>query len=523
MDIQYLITINLMVISALAIVSVLMQLPWRDNLLWLGINTLVILAGAAGLHWWPEQAGTLAAVVFVPFVLAPIVLSNLSRKASLQNKPERAALLARLAALLHPAARTRFNAAVTTAHACPSPQAQIEALGRLAAASSPAERFQLEALQLRLAGDWRGLLAHLRRTPLGSPQLDVLEIRALGELGRIDEMVRCWDAARERLQGSDMTDAQLFVLAFSGRPGGVATMLQRAQRSLDDDAKSYWLALSQRAAGEPEGLWRPILDRLAASASTTAIRDRAATKLRESWEPARNDMTAAAVSILDAAMARLERQAPPLQRRGFLATPVTYALLAAYVAVYILEETSGGSQNLRSLVDLGALWPPYVIERHEWWRLMTATFLHFGPLHAGANGLMLYLLGRPCEMSFGSLRMIVLYLSGAIASSAFVLGLYAWGASEPTVLVGASGAVMAVFGGLVGHRLVTWIRHRDVLDKRFLTMVPVIMGLQFAADLSMPQVSLAAHASGFCAGVVIGLLLTLTIRTGQMRHQPQTA
>ena len=524
MDIQYILTINLMIVSALVIVSVLMQLDWRDHVLWLVVNAAVIAVGAAGLQWWPDSAGTLAALVFVPFVMAPLVLSALTRRSTMQNRPGRAALYARLGAILHPTARTRFNAAVAAAHAEPTPETKRAALAAIARTASPGERFQLEALQLRFADDWRGVLNLIRRSPYAAPQLGGLEIRALGELGEVDQMVRAFEESRDDLVGSDFNDALLVLLAFSGRPGPVVTVLERNQSTLQEDAKTYWLAVAQQAAGAHEGLWRPPLESLAESASSAETRQRAARKLRHPAEQAQPLLTAAAEAIVDQAIDRLERQQPRPQRTSIFATPVTYTMLLAYLAAYVMEERSGGSQSLRALVELGALWPPYVIDRGEWWRLLTATFLHYGPLHVGANGLMLYLLGRPCELSFGWPRMLVLYLAGALASSAFVLGLYVSGLSEPTVLVGASGAVMAVFGGLVGHRLVTWLRHRDIVDRRFLSMVPVILALQFAADLSMPQVSLAAHASGFFAGLVVGTLLALTMRRqGNGERSPATA
>jgi membrane associated rhomboid family serine protease len=56
------------------------------------------------------------------------------------------------------------------------------------------------------------------------------------------------------------------------------------------------------------------------------------------------------------------------------------------------------------------------------------------------------------------------------------------------------------------------LRHRDVLDGKNLLMIGVIVALQVAVDLSVPQVSLAAHASGLVAGAIIGALLTLTTR-----------
>jgi rhomboid protease GluP len=191
---------------------------------------------------------------------------------------------------------------------------------------------------------------------------------------------------------------------------------------------------------------------------------------------------------------------------------VTWLMIAAIGIVYMVAETHGGSESLRVLVDMGALWPPYVEVRGEWWRLLTALFLHLGPLHLGVNAFMLWVLGRPAEQTYGSLRMLLLYLLGGVASTAFVLWLALSGLTEPSVLIGASGAVMAVFGAIVAHRLVSWLRWHDPVDKRALILLPAILVLQVAADLASPQVSLAAHASGFIAGLVIGLALTMTMR-----------
>lgn len=525
MDLQYILTVNLMVISALAIVSVLMHMPWRDNLLWLAVNTLVIVAGLAGMHWLPDWAALPTAAIFIPFVLAPIAATTLSRRSVMLNKPERAAVLARLAAILHPADRTRFNAATLRALAAPTQAARVNALldlksGYLKTGASADQAAQLDVLAARHADDWRGVLTLVRRLPVHSTDMVGLEIRALGELGQIDEMARSYDAAREHLLASDGADVQLFVLAFGGKTNAVEILLERAGGSFDADTRRYWTAIARRAAGEPEETWRPTFEALARSGEHDLLRSRASAKLAEPATPASADLTPAGARIIELALMRFERYRPAKPRTGFWAAPVTYSLLAALVAMHAwltwkvsgMKPLPGDQHYLRALLDLGALWPPAVMERGEWWRLLTATFLHFGTLHLAANSLMLYMLGRPCEDGFGWWRMLILYIGGGLASSGFVQALWRFDVTEPAVLVGASGAIMAVFGGLVGLRLLSWLRHRDVLDRRFLTMVPVILAIQFAVDLSTPQVSFAAHVSGFFAGLVLGLALAMTLR-----------
>ena len=142
---------------------------------------------------------------------------------------------------------------------------------------------------------------------------------------------------------------------------------------------------------------------------------------------------------------------------------------------------------------------------------MTALFLHWGPLHAGINALMLVMLGRLCERAFGSLRMALIYGVGGIASTGFVLWL-TMSQRDPPVLVGASGAIMALFGAIAGRSMLNWLRYRDVLDGRNLMMLLLIVVVQVAADIATPQVSLAAHASGFITGLIVAVLIGLMPR-----------
>ena len=82
--------------------------------------------------------------------------------------------------------------------------------------------------------------------------------------------------------------------------------------------------------------------------------------------------------------------------------------------------------------------------------------------------------------------------------------LRALGLTNANQLVGASGCVMGVIGISAGLLL----RHRQSpLAGRRLRNIVVIVALQTAFDLSTPQVSLAAHLSGFVTGVVIGMIL----------------
>src|SRR5207344_2666234 len=80
-----------------------------------------------------------------------------------------------------------------------------------------------------------------------------------------------------------------------------------------------------------------------------------------------------------------------------------------------------------------------------WWRLVTAGFLHFGPLHIGFNMYALWVLGRDLELVLGRAQFLALYAVSLLGGSTAVV-LF----SEPDVPVaGASGAVFGLMSGLL--------------------------------------------------------------------------
>jgi rhomboid protease GluP len=146
-----------------------------------------------------------------------------------------------------------------------------------------------------------------------------------------------------------------------------------------------------------------------------------------------------------------------------------------------------------------------VLEDGEWWRLVTASFLHFGPIHLATNMFVLWILGRLLEPVLGTARMLTIYAIGGVASSAFVLALMVANDTDYGLLVGASGAIFALLGAEAGLLLADWLRNRATFDSRKLSSLAMMLGLQVVIDMSLPNVSFAAHASGFVTGLVVML------------------
>ena len=127
----------------------------------------------------------------------------------------------------------------------------------------------------------------------------------------------------------------------------------------------------------------------------------------------------------------------------------TKALIGLNVAVYVAELAQGGGvYGLNSTIyEKGFLYAPFV-GQGDWWRLVTAAFLHYGPFHLLLNMLALYWFGSLLEQRIGSGRYLLIYLVSGLAGSAGALVL-----SPTTATVGASGAIFGILGaGLVLER-----------------------------------------------------------------------
>jgi rhomboid protease GluP len=183
--------------------------------------------------------------------------------------------------------------------------------------------------------------------------------------------------------------------------------------------------------------------------------------------------------------------------------------IALNIAMFLAEVRFGGSTNPLTLHRLGALEPWAVRYGHEYWRMLTALFLHFGPLHLIFNLYALFVIGPGLERIIGTVRFALYYLLAGLGSSAGVLLLWLLNFSRPEQLVGASGCVMGVVGVWAGYLL----RHRhEPFAGRRLSNIVLIVAIQTAFDLSTPQISMAAHLSGLVTGVVLGLLIKPGVR-----------
>lgn len=140
----------------------------------------------------------------------------------------------------------------------------------------------------------------------------------------------------------------------------------------------------------------------------------------------------------------------------------------------------------------------------EWWRVVTATFLHGGIVHLGFNMYALKGLGAIAEEIFGATKFLVVYLVGAVGST---LAVSFWFAGvrgeEPYSMVGASGAVFAV-GGLVAAFL---LRRGSASGRQIGMSLARNLLFMLVLGFVFPFVSNTGHVGGLVPGVAFGLVV----------------
>ncbi|MEI7548206.1 MAG: rhomboid family intramembrane serine protease [Actinomycetota bacterium] len=190
-------------------------------------------------------------------------------------------------------------------------------------------------------------------------------------------------------------------------------------------------------------------------------------------------------------------------------TPVTYAIIGINVAVFLWMGASDSATFAGDITkahgDLGLSkailqghsgWDQYhPYAAHQWYRLITSGFIHFGLFHIAMNMLLLYQLGQLLERALGGVRFTMLYVAGLLAGSLGVL-LVDGGA----LTGGASGAVFALMAGAA-----VGLHRRGV--NVFSTGIGMTLILNIVLTFSIRGISIGGHLGGMVGGAICGWLM----------------
>lgn len=171
----------------------------------------------------------------------------------------------------------------------------------------------------------------------------------------------------------------------------------------------------------------------------------------------------------------------------------TYTLLALIVIGYLLSGMLWSKGNV--LYILGIFYPPFV-ERGEFWRFITAMFLHGGIIHLLSNSYCLFVLSPAIEHILGVKKFLSLYFISGIVG--FLLSMI-FIPQAPTV--GASGALFGIMAAYLGLQL-----RNKMFDAHIINQLLFWFVINLFIGFSIPGINIWAHLGGAVAGFAYGYL-----------------
>jgi membrane associated rhomboid family serine protease len=208
-----------------------------------------------------------------------------------------------------------------------------------------------------------------------------------------------------------------------------------------------------------------------------------------------------------------QRRLSAVNPRSWFTPVLVLANLGVYVAMAVADRRLGGF-DLTQLVGWGANYGPLTVAG-QWWRLVTATFVHANLVHVVLNLWALWNAGRLTERLYGKWSYLFLYFASAVLAS---LSSIAW---DPRQLsIGASGAIFGVFGAFLAFLA----RRRTDVPSAMLrvhwisTLAFVLFNL--VSGFLQTGIDNAAHVGGLVSGFFLGWLLARPLNPDERSEFP---
>lgn len=192
----------------------------------------------------------------------------------------------------------------------------------------------------------------------------------------------------------------------------------------------------------------------------------------------------------------MERTAALQRKQSSTAVWVTYILIAINLMVYLLQQLLPNYLVISSLLYN----PLYVEFTGQWWRALTAGFVHdqTNLTHLLLNMFSLWLFGRAIEPALGKIKYLLVYLLSILGGSAgvWLIGLVTADLNVNTV--GASGGIFGLFGAFF---ILTKLRGADM------TPIVILIAINLIYGFIVPGISWQAHLGGLLTGLFVTWLL----------------
>jgi rhomboid protease GluP len=174
---------------------------------------------------------------------------------------------------------------------------------------------------------------------------------------------------------------------------------------------------------------------------------------------------------------------------------VTNIIIFSNIVMYILTAYLSGNifdSDARVLRYLGAKHNG-LIQQGEYYRLVTAMFLHGGILHIGLNMYALRSIGPLIEKMYGKIKFLIIYFVSGITSSLFSYFF------SPAISVGASGAIF----GLMGAAVILGITMSKKIGREFLNSILQVVLVNLFLGFNLSNIDNFGHLGGLIGGLII--------------------
>jgi len=159
---------------------------------------------------------------------------------------------------------------------------------------------------------------------------------------------------------------------------------------------------------------------------------------------------------------------------------------------------------------LGAKWGPAIFQDHEYWRLVTAGFLHGGWLHILMNSWVLYDLGAQVEQVYATPRFLVIYFVGTVG------GFYLSARMNPLVpSVGSSAGIMGLIGAMIAFGVANRSSVGRAIRNAYAKWVVYIIAFGLIPGFAVDN---WAHIGGLIGGFAVGYVAGTPVRSTAVRE-----
>lgn len=193
--------------------------------------------------------------------------------------------------------------------------------------------------------------------------------------------------------------------------------------------------------------------------------------------------------------------------RQFNSKPyLTYIFLGICVLVYVyMLLTHGTTMSIPALIATGANVAPLMVFENEWWRLITAAFIHIGFRHLFFNGISIYFIGSELEAVIGHVRFFLVYFVSAVGGN-----LFSFAFNSGSVSAGAS---TSIFGLFACYLALAYLNPNSMVLGARASSFTVLLVINFVNGFLSQGVDNWGHFGGVVFGALVTIIIGKSTRT----------